>query len=291
MLIYVLLNSILVFDMESGARRLSLNYQQSDKPTLGPKPTASPYFTALESSARSAGKTSGHTNSDFSKSENMERMCVLALKNKTIVSVGSDGNICFWDGISFRLTITIPARQAEVFSLVDVQTDKTNSFLVTGDQGGYIKVWDIKEYRASNPRETQVKMVCFWQAHECAISCLDIVPYPKKHHDGATVALDSKNSFDYVVVTCSTDRKVLVWSSSAVLIGQLGQGREWMLDNTTTWESKKSMNALSDLKSVDAPEIKKTDIDFDDLDFAKADEKSAPKKLLRLRSAKLQAVF
>ena len=285
-----ILLSIHVFDMESGARRLVVHYRQLDKPTTASRTTAAPYCTALDSSsARMSIRSAGANVSEFSGSENIEQICILTLKGKTLVTVGTDGNLCFWDGTFFRLVLTIPARHAEMYGLVDVQTDKMNNYLVSGDQGGFVKVWDIKDFRISSPRESQVKLICFWQAHDFAISAVDIVPYPKK--SDLAQSRSGTSSFDFVVVTCSTDKKVLVWSSNAILIGQLGQGKEWILDNMLSWESNESMNTVGDLRSSpELPVIEKEELENEDYPFLKPEEKSAVRRYPRLRSAKLQEV-
>jgi WD40 repeat protein len=287
-----------VFDMESGFRRVAGYYKQQIKPSGSQKSSVLPYVTALDSSARSSSRSGIKSSpvSEFSKAEYIERMCILLTKNKTLVTAGSDGNMCFWDGIHFRLVLTISTRHAETFGLVDVQTDKSNHYLVSGDQGGFVNVWDIKEYRSINPCEEQVKKLSFWQAHKFAISAVDIVPYPRKgaSESAALGSFKSSESFDYVVVTCSSDKKVLVWSSCAVLIGQLGQSPEWILDNMSTWESKQSMNSIgNDSVSLDRQEQIETvdsELENDDYEFLKTDEKPTTPKLPRLKSAKLEVV-
>ena len=291
-------HSMHVFDMESGFRRFAGYYKQQIKPSGAQKFSALPYVTALDkldSSARLSSK-SGFKNSpvsEFSKAEYIERMCILLAKNKTLVTVGSDGNMCFWDGIHFRLVLTIFKRHnAEIFGLVDVQTDKANHYLVTGDQGGFVNVWDIMEYCSINPREDQVKKLSFWKAHDFAISAVDIVPYPKKGASDSAVSGSFRSLYDYVVVSCSTDKKVLVWSSCAVLIGQLGQSPEWILYNMSTWESKQSQDTMrNDSVTVDRQiQIDSLGLELYDYEFLVKEEKPMTQKLPRLKSAKLEMV-
>jgi WD40 repeat protein len=223
--------AVSVFDTESGARRATVTYGRPGGSGGG---------------GRAPAEAVGHADGDFldaAQTPYVERMRVLERKGDTLVSVGSDGNLCFWEGVSLRLVLAVPARHRRRFGLVGLQTDKWNRFLVTADQGGYVRLWDIAGYIPATPSAAQVVPLALWRAHASAVTALDLVPFPSPGENLSDFMAGHETS-SYVVVTGSRDRRVLVWSCDGACVGRLGQAAEWSLADRSTWVAARSAAVL-----------------------------------------------
>ena len=90
-----------------------------------------------------------------------------------LVSVGSDGKIRFWSTVSGHLMAEFDnSDRFEAVAAMCVNTDQ--SFLITGDSSGYIKVYDISETCWSYA-ELEMPLVCEFRAHAKTIVSLDII--------------------------------------------------------------------------------------------------------------------
>ena len=124
------------------------------------------------------------------------------------------------------------------------QTDKWNRFLVTADQAGYVKLWDIATFDPAAPAAAQVRAVAVWRAHRTAVTGLDLVPYPRPG-ENLSQFMAGHEASDYVVVTAARDRRALVWSCDGACVGRLGQQAEWSLEDRGTWASPRPDDAAA----------------------------------------------
>ncbi|KAJ1471827.1 hypothetical protein T484DRAFT_1842607 [Baffinella frigidus] len=79
-----------------------------------------------------------------------------------------------------KLVLALDAKHWPGNSIVNLTTDPENKLLVSADEGGFIKTWDISSYDWAKPHESQVKPIAFWRAHEAGgITSVDmILPHP-----------------------------------------------------------------------------------------------------------------
>ena len=103
-----------------------------------------------------------------------------------------------------------------------VAGEETNTFLISGDSAGYLKVWDISEMldsrEAGGPiRRETISLLFAWRGHVAAVSRLEYL----KGIEG--------------VVSASTDCTVRLWTLSGQQVGLFGQEARWSLSERATW--------------------------------------------------------
>ena len=79
------------------------------------------------------------------------------------VALHANGKIRWWNFKLGRLIDTHNARHKTDALLTTGTTDTTNSFMVTADSLGYLKVWDISQYSEATGQQTH-----FIQLYVCA---------------------------------------------------------------------------------------------------------------------------
>jgi len=230
--------TISLFDIESGHKRMTLLTEKSR-----------------------TGKTPRDSRAAISESQYIEKVIFLEHKNGTMVSAGADGYLRFWEGQWMRsvpshcagsvnpsnLACLIPGNHYHGAAIVDVKTDDENNYLVTADEAGFIKTWDISGYNWQKPSSDQVQPICFWQAHEVTINVLDImVP--------ANVEAHVEEELEPLVFSCAPDKRAMMWTIDGMHVGKFGQPLEkgstrrtpWDLYTKSTWRSAESLNILGD---------------------------------------------
>uniref|UniRef100_A0A6U6E0C0 EF-hand domain-containing protein n=1 Tax=Guillardia theta TaxID=55529 RepID=A0A6U6E0C0_GUITH len=222
--------SIAIFDIESGIKRIAMQSQKIHG------------FTPRESMNAK----------ELANTLYVEKILFLEEKNKTILTSGADGHLRFWEGTwmtilpesasttgTNKVVLLMPAEHWPEYGLVDHQVDEDNNILLTADEGGFVKVWDISEYQWNMPDRSQVKACYFWRAHQISISAVDVI-VPEQ---------DPGNELNPLVLTASKDKSVLLWTIDGIKIGEFGKNVElkadaWNLFDTSTWLTDKSINIL-----------------------------------------------
>ncbi|KAL1504561.1 hypothetical protein AB1Y20_008347 [Prymnesium parvum] len=139
-----------------------------------------------------------------------------------LVSVSADGCIRFWDAHAGRLIHTVAGACALSESLQHVCAEETNTFLFTGDSGGFVKVWDISDLVEHSSRvqplsHAAIKLVFSWRAHLCAVVRLEYLKGVE------------------ALVSASADCTVRLWTISGEQVGVFGQSEPWQLADTCSW--------------------------------------------------------
>lgn len=143
--------NISIFDVESGARRLTMSSKTAAGGASAPAPAAGVTPRSARATPRNKESVADLTNTQY-----VEKVIFMEQKNKTIVSVGGDGHIRFWEGVWMesvpvalsremmlsKLAVCLSAQHWPEFGLVGCEVDDLNSILVTADEGGYVKVGD-----------------------------------------------------------------------------------------------------------------------------------------------------
>ncbi|XP_071442112.1 WD repeat-containing protein on Y chromosome isoform X2 [Hetaerina americana] len=123
--------------------------------------------------------------------------------------------------------------------VVTMTTDQNNEYLFTGDSAGYLKVWLLKNYFASNP-QPKIVMPMYrlqfpfllrdrWNGKaKRAIKGQDL-PILLSSHQAHLRAITHIEyiSEGKIIVSCSSDCSVRVWTLGGRYIGTLGQNRPW----------------------------------------------------------------
>ena len=223
-----------IFDVESGHKKM----------------------TMLSERTRT-GQTPRNPSTVMGTGQFVERIVFLEQKNSTLVSAGADGSLRFWEGQwmphvpSHCNTSVMPCRNACLIAgnhpdgaaVVDVKSDDENKYLVTADEAGFIKTWDISQYDWRNPHPDQVEPISLWQAHQVGVNIVDIM-VPSNTEDGV------ENEVPPLVFSCAADRCAMLWTLDGAHVGKFGQsfaGRSlpWDLYDTSTWKSELSLDILS----------------------------------------------
>uniref|UniRef100_A0A4W4H4I7 WD40 repeat domain 95 n=1 Tax=Electrophorus electricus TaxID=8005 RepID=A0A4W4H4I7_ELEEL len=133
----------------------------------------------------------------------------------SLISSGPQGDFFFFSlevsGLSFLL---LQSRfQQEITKLAVTQDD---CLLFAADHIGYVYVYDIKDCGLTLEQKLP-KTTNFWRAHISSISGLQLI---ESHQ---------------VLVTCSTDCTVRLWSINGEFIGTFGQPERWILHIASSW--------------------------------------------------------
>ncbi|KAI8818235.1 WD40-repeat-containing domain protein, partial [Fimicolochytrium jonesii] len=132
-----------------------------------------------------------------------------------LISSGSDGIVRWWNTHETLLVHEQDAtlgRHEGVFSMC---LNSQNTVLVTGDAGGYISVWDVKDTCMAK-RHKRMALVKVFRAHLRSVTSLDMT-------DGGSL------------VSASTDRTVRMWTLAGGYIGTFGQIAAWDVSNPSTF--------------------------------------------------------
>lgn len=227
-----------IFDVESGYKKMSLTAAISN-----------------------TGRTPRDAKSALGNSQFVERIIFLEHHNRTMVSAGADGCLRFWEGqwmpivplhcatsvTPSRMACMVPGNHYRGFALVDVRSDDENRFLVTADEAGFVKTWDISNYNWKSPDPDMVQPISFWQAHQVGVSTVDIMaPSNIDNHP--------EEELQPLVFTCASDKCAMLWTVGGAHVGKFGQplnGRAapWELYDKTTWQSAESLDLFEEQHS------------------------------------------
>lgn len=246
--------SVGVFDIESGYKKMSLVVEKLK-----------------------TGRTPRDTKAALGNTQYIEKIIFLEKRNGTLVSAGADGNLRFWEGqwmpsvpphcntsvTPFKLACLVPANHFHGSALVDVKCDDENNFLVSADEAGFIKSWDISGYDWKKPRADQVEPISFWQAHQVGINTIDIM-VPSNVED------DVEEEMQPLVFSSASDKCAMLWTIDGSHVGKFGQplqGRSvpWDLYDRKSWVSPESLNIFGGAESaLGSPMSRESDSDSSD---------------------------
>nr|XP_034971547.1 WD repeat-containing protein on Y chromosome-like isoform X2 [Zootoca vivipara] len=136
----------------------------------------------------------------------------------SLVSNGPQGHLYFW---SLRagdplIASFAPSRGKSLITGIAVTAD--DSYLYAADEDGYVYVHDIKDYALQHPEQEAPKYVNHWRAH------LNLVP--------SLEVIDEEN----ILLSCSTDCTVRLWSLDGEYIGTFGQAEPWEIFTPSSWK-------------------------------------------------------
>eukprot|EP00192_Tetraselmis_astigmatica_P000660 CAMPEP_0117689666 /NCGR_PEP_ID=MMETSP0804-20121206/24643_1 /TAXON_ID=1074897 /ORGANISM="Tetraselmis astigmatica, Strain CCMP880" /LENGTH=1073 /DNA_ID=CAMNT_0005502517 /DNA_START=57 /DNA_END=3278 /DNA_ORIENTATION=+ len=149
-----------------------------------------------------------------------------------LVAIGADRWVRIWDALEGRLLFQVHTSHRYGESIVSLACREDNKFIVTGDSGGWIKVWDssfLTEERGHKGTQDQaIKEHACWQAHKGSVTDL--------------AWLGTNEPF---VMSSSSDRNVTIWHLDGAKVGDFGKD-EWKIRDETTWITRGSEILIAD---------------------------------------------
>ncbi|XP_078265948.1 cilia- and flagella-associated protein 337-like [Rhinoraja longicauda] len=136
------------------------------------------------------------------------------ISGANLVTCGASGIVRFWNSFKCQLLSEFEAH-ADALSIV-MTVDKKNSYLITGDVNGCIKIWNIEDY-CLNHRDVSMTqlppMVAAIQTHSDCVNHLETCT-----HNG-----------QLLILSASVDCSVALSNISGSVIGVFGQDERWQI--------------------------------------------------------------
>lgn len=159
-----------------------------------------------------------------------------------LVSCNASGWVRFWNTHKSLCVGQFLAHENAGFLTMTV--DETNSYLVTGDADGVIKVWDISEYCIASVTENESTppLLKQFQPHTDTINSIQLFTRSER----------------LLVLTASSDCAVALWDVEGRHIGIFGQEEHWKIEPISIEEreaeqAKQAEQAESDNTDKDEP--------------------------------------
>ncbi|XP_044297485.1 WD repeat-containing protein on Y chromosome-like isoform X3 [Varanus komodoensis] len=136
----------------------------------------------------------------------------------SLVSNGPQGYLHFWSLFTEDPLIAnfTPSRGKSPISSIAVTVD--DSYLYAADEDGYVYIHDIKDYALQDPEHSAPKYVNYWRAHVNLVLSLEIIDE------------------DNILLSCSVDQTVRLWSLNGEYIGTFGQAEPWEILTPSSWK-------------------------------------------------------
>ncbi|XP_063160519.1 WD repeat-containing protein on Y chromosome-like [Candoia aspera] len=136
----------------------------------------------------------------------------------SLVSNGTQGYLHFWSLFSEDPLIASfqPSRGKSLISSMAVTAD--DSYIYAADEDGFVYIYDIQTYALQDPKEETPKYVNHWRAHLGLVLTLEVIDE------------------DNILLSCSIDCTVRLWSLNGEYIGTFGQEEPWEIFNPASWK-------------------------------------------------------
>jgi WD40 repeat protein len=190
----------------------------------------------------------------------LDRRCRVMKESVALASSGADTMLRFWNARAGQLILSIPNACEPNESVRWLSAEDTNTFVVTGDSGGRVRVWDIsalaEQLSAPEPLQAAHGIVCYamlcyamrcdamrCDAMRCdAMRCYAMPLQPSlvkmlftwRAHMRAIVRVEYLRGIEGVL-TASTDCTVRLWTLAGEQVGVFGQTEAWALEERHTW--------------------------------------------------------
>eukprot|EP00842_Homolaphlyctis_polyrhiza_P001651 jgi/Hompol1/2487/HPOL_006013-RA len=138
-------------------------------------------------------------------------------ESASLVSTGTDGLVRFWNIFFGILMCEIDGTQGRKEGIFTMVTNASNTLLFTGDALGYVCVFDIHDTAISGDSPATMPLVVSFRAHLRSVTSMDIVEGPD------------------VLVTCSADCTIRMFTMKGEYVGIFGQTNLWELGQQNTY--------------------------------------------------------
>mmetsp|Transcript_26337 Transcript_26337/g.67097 ORF Transcript_26337/g.67097 Transcript_26337/m.67097 type:complete len:1002 (-) Transcript_26337:5721-8726(-) len=151
----------------------------------------------------------------------------LPKKNGSLIATTNNGNLHVFtfttkSAMEFEMSIdlnSLPRPRNERLVASSAMVNDDCSMLITGYTQGYVTVWDISGYEARTKQEpsTAFKPLFHWKAHSDSVNSVDFMDEQK------------------MIITASSDRKIVLWTFEGRKVGTCGQRDLWDLSKPDTY--------------------------------------------------------
>ncbi|XP_069460663.1 cilia- and flagella-associated protein 337-like [Ambystoma mexicanum] len=146
-----------------------------------------------------------------------------ALKEAAILVSAEAGTLFWWSILADQHTFGhFYAPQEDDESIFGLSANSDNTILVSGDTGGWIRIWDISSFGlhpAEQGAESRPPLLCGWKAHESTVVTTQLF------HFGS----------DPFILSGSSDRTARLWTAEGKCVGTFGQEKNWNLKSPATF--------------------------------------------------------
>ncbi|KAI8923511.1 WD40-repeat-containing domain protein [Entophlyctis helioformis] len=171
---------------------------------------------------RPFGKGGAHTHKSQPKSRSIDKVLFLQERSgmreaASLVSTGSDGIVRFWNILYGSLVFEVDCTQGRKEGIFTLVTNAANTLLLTGDALGWVCMFDIRDMALDENSTMSMPLIVSFRAHVRSITGMDIIEGPD------------------VMVTCSSDCTVRMFTMKGEFIGIFGQPLLWELGQLTSY--------------------------------------------------------
>lgn len=177
-----------------------------------------------------------------------------------VVTVSAEGVLRFWHMASGHLLLELEAACEPNESLTALAIEETNTFLVTGDSGGYVRLWDVAamaDYSSELPAALDVRSAAYAPPPSESVRVL----LTWRAHTRSVIAAEYLTGISGFL-TAGADCTARMWSLAGEQIGVFGQAVPWDLAERSTWLDSEAVQVGVPSRHKDLPlaEVPLTDI-------------------------------
>nr|XP_015200280.1 PREDICTED: WD repeat-containing protein 49-like [Lepisosteus oculatus] len=137
-----------------------------------------------------------------------------------LVTSGPGGCIHLWNIFGGGRLFGKFSGSPQQATVTDLALGKGDTLLLSADQLGWLRIWDIAGFAQHGPETTDPTLLCNWRAHACSITSVVCVPEQQ------------------LAVTSAKDCLLRLWSHQGELIGTFGQEEHWDVRKKETWRQE-----------------------------------------------------
>ncbi|XP_078509633.1 cilia- and flagella-associated protein 337-like [Lissotriton helveticus] len=146
-----------------------------------------------------------------------------AIKEGAILISAEAGTLCWWSVFTDpHKLVSFYAPQEADESIFGLSANSDNTVLVSGDTGGWIRIWDISGYGLQPTEQVSERpppLLCTWRAHKSTLVSVQLLIFGS----------------DSFILSGSSDRTAKMWTVDGKCVGTFGQEKSWNLRNPNTF--------------------------------------------------------
>eukprot|EP00899_Mesostigma_viride_P003218 jgi/Mesvir1/12898/Mv05924-RA.1 len=163
----------------------------------------------------------------------VNKMLFLPDLGNVLVTCSEDGWIRFWRINDFTLVFEVFGDHFGV-SIHAMTVNTATTILYTADLRGYVKAWDLKEWRVQGKKASFAAPVVTGGGLKPGSSRV-LHKFTWRAHEQDIVAMDYTGEKNFLL-TAATDGRCRLWTEQGALVGTFGASQGWDLNIPQTYE-------------------------------------------------------